>query len=201
MEEEFSTLKKTVLLSRCFPLIPGWGLCWRTEVIKKVMKGGVGTLLRLRQKALIVQGRRLAQKVVDHCIFCKKAKAQVCQQVMGDLPEERSRPASPFQFISVDLFGPYLVRDNVRKRTSMKVWGIVFCCMVSRAIHVDLASSMSAESFLMAYQRFTSVRGHPLKVWSDPGTNFIGARSVLDLRSQDTADLEEYAAQKGTNWT
>lgn len=153
-----------------------------------------------------MQGRRLAQKVVDQCILCKKAKARVCQQVMGDLPGERSRPGSPFQFISVDLFGPYLVRDNVRKRTSNKVWGIVFCCMVSRAIHVKLASSMSTESFLLAYQRFTSVKGHPLKVWSDPGTNFIGARSVMEdlyafLRSQETAGLEEYAAQKGTNWT
>lgn len=56
-----------------------------------------------------------------------------------------------------------------------------------------------------AYQRFTAIRGHPLKIWSDPRTNFIGARSLLKdiytfLRSQDTASLEEYAAKNGTSW-
>ncbi|XP_054634429.1 uncharacterized protein LOC129182392 [Dunckerocampus dactyliophorus] len=65
---------------------------------------------------------------------------------------------------------------------------------------------MSTESFLMAYQRFIAIRGHPLKVWSDPGTNFIGAKSLLGdlyafLKSQDRASLEEYAATNGTDWT
>ncbi|KAK5862062.1 hypothetical protein PBY51_017494 [Eleginops maclovinus] len=169
-------------------------------------EGVAGTLLRMRQKAWVIQGRRLAQKVVNQCIHCRKARAQVCQQVMGDLPVERSRPAAPFQFISVDLFGPYLVRDDIKKRVSMKVWGVVFCCMASRALHIDLASSLSTESFLMAYQRFAAIRGHPLKVWSDPGTNFVGARSLLEdlytfLQSQDTASLEEYAVKNGTSWT
>ncbi|KAL2085037.1 hypothetical protein ACEWY4_020555 [Coilia grayii] len=135
-------------------------------------EGVAGTLLRMRRKAWIIQGRRLAQKVVNQCIHCRKARAQVCQQVMGDLPVERSRPAAPFQFTSVDLFGPYLVRDDVKRRVSMKVWGVIFSCMASWALHVDLATSMSTESFLMTYQRFTAIRGHPLKVWSDPGTNF-----------------------------
>ena len=155
----------------------------------------------MRQKAWVIQGRRLVQKVVNQCIHCRKARAQVCQQVMGDLPVEMSRPAAPFQFVSIDLFGPYLVRDDIKRRVSMKVWGVIFCYMASRALHIDLASSMSTESFLMAYQRFVAIRGHPLKVWSDPGTNFVGARSLLDhlytfLQSQDTASLEEYAVKK-----
>lgn len=124
-----------------------------------------------------MQGRRTAQKVVNQCIHCRKARAEVCQQVMGDLPLERSRPAAPFKYTLVDLFGPYQVKDDIKRRVSMKVWGVIFCCMASRAIHIDLVNSMSTESFLMAYQRFTAIRGHPLKVWADPGTNFIGARS------------------------
>lgn len=48
-------------------------------------------------------------------------------------------------------------------------------------------------------------QNHPLKIWSDPGTNFIGARSLLKdiytfLWSQDTASLEEYAVKNGTSW-
>lgn len=90
--------------------------------------GVAGTLLRMRMKAWIIKGRIIARKVVDKCVVCKKAKTKTCQQIMGNLPEERSRPAAPFQFTSVDLFGPYQVKDDVKRGVSMKVWGVLFCC-------------------------------------------------------------------------
>ncbi|XP_060757415.1 methyltransferase-like protein 23 isoform X1 [Neoarius graeffei] len=168
--------------------------------------GAAGTLLWMRKRAWVIRGRILAQKAVDNCIICKKERARTCQQIMGDLPEERVNPAAPFQFTSVDLFGPYQVKDDVRRRASMKVWGVLFCCMSSRAIHVELANTLTTESFLLAYQRFTSIRGHPQKIWSDPGTNFIGAKPVLEemytyLRQLNKESLEEYAAKNGTCWT
>lgn len=131
-----------------------------------------GTLLRMRKKAWVVKGRRLAKKVVDSCVICRKARAKRCQQIMGDLPAERAEPAAPFEFTTLDLFGPYEVKDEVRKRVRLKVWGIVFCCMASRAIHTDIVSDQSAEGFLLAYQRFTALRGHPRRLWSDPRGKF-----------------------------
>ncbi|GAA6085470.1 uncharacterized protein LOC122145544 [Tachysurus ichikawai] len=66
-----------------------------------------GTLLRMRRKAWVLRGRKVAQKVVDRCIFCKKkGKARVCQQIMGKLSEERTRPAAPFEFIVIDFSDP-----------------------------------------------------------------------------------------------
>lgn len=97
--------------------------------------GVAGTLLWMRKKAWILRGRVIAQKVVDKCIVCKKARARTCWQIMGDLPKERSSPAAPFQFTSVDLFGPYQVKDDVKRRVNMNVWGVLFCCMSSRAIN------------------------------------------------------------------
>ncbi|XP_058503794.1 uncharacterized protein LOC131471311 [Solea solea] len=194
---------------RAVPLLPfqAWiSTLLAREAHSEGHEGVAGTLLRMRNKAWVIRGGIIAQKVVDKCIVCKKAKARTCQQIMGDLPEERTNPAAPFQFTSVDLFGPYLVKDDVKRRVSMKVWGVLFCCMSSRAIHVELANTLSTESFLLAYQRFTSVRGHPQKIWSDPGTNFIGAKPVLEevytyLRQQNNDSLEEYAGKNGTDWT
>lgn len=51
------------------------------------------------------------------------------------------------------------MKDDVKKRVTLKVWGVVFCCMASRASHTKLVNALSAEGFLMAYQRFTAVRG------------------------------------------
>lgn len=66
---------------------------------------------------------------------------------MGDLPQERTRHAAPFDFTAVDLFGHYQVKDDVKKQVTMKVLGVVFCCMASRAIHTELANTMSTEFF------------------------------------------------------
>ncbi|XP_041831483.1 uncharacterized protein LOC121633477 [Melanotaenia boesemani] len=169
-------------------------------------EGLAGTLLRMRSKAWVVKGKRVAKKVIDACVTCRKARAKLCQQIMSDLPPERSEPAAPFEFTTMDLFGPYDVRDEVKKRVRLKVWGIVFSCMASRAIHADIVSDMSSEGFLLAYQRFTSLRGHPSKVWSDPGTNFIGAKPALDdlykfLERLEGSEVEKEAAKHSTKWS
>ncbi|KAL1250805.1 hypothetical protein QQF64_018601 [Cirrhinus molitorella] len=50
---------------------------------------------------------------------------------------------------------------------------------IKRALHTDLVSDQSSKGFLLAYKRFTALRGHPKKLWSDPGNNFVGARPAL----------------------
>ncbi len=131
----------------------------------------------------------------------------MCKQIMSDLPPERIGPAAPFEFVTVDLFGPYEVKDEVKKRIRLKVWGIVYCCKASRAIHADIVRCcQSTEGFLLSYKRFTALRGHPKKVWSDPGSNFVGAKSALKdlyefLERVDKLKLEEEAVKHGTEWS
>ena len=168
-------------------------------------EGVAGTLLRMRKRAWVVQGPRLARKIVDSCIHCRKCKAKLCSQVMSDLPSVRTGPAAPFEYTTLDLFGPYTVRDGVRRRTKKKVWGVVFSCMASRAIHADLVEDLSTEGFLKTYQRFTALRGHPRKLWSDQGTNFVGARPALEDLYSFLAGIDKEAVQRravvaGTDW-
>ena len=44
---------------------------------------------------------------------------------MGKLPIERLKPAPPFFHSMVDLFGPYSVKGEVNKRSTMKVYGVI----------------------------------------------------------------------------
>lgn len=78
--------------------------------------------------------------------------------------------------------------------------------MVSRAVHAELVNAMSTEAFLLAYHRFTAIRGHPKKIWSDPGTNFVGAKPVLEemygyFDKLDKTVVEKAAANNGTTFT
>ena len=169
-------------------------------------EGVAGTLLRIRNKAWIIQGPRVARNVIDSCVHCRKRRAKMCRQVMSDLPKERTTPAAPFEFTTLDLFGPYTIRDGVRRRTSKKAWGVVFSCMASRAVHADIVEDLSTEGFLKTYQRFTALRGHPRKLWSDHGTNFIGAKPILKelyefLASIDKGKVQKKTAESGTDWT
>ena len=51
--------------------------------------------------------------------------------------------------------------------------------MSSRAVHLEVANSMTADSFISAYRRFVGHHGPIRQIRSDQGTNFVGARNEL----------------------
>lgn len=52
--------------------------------------------------------------------------------------------------------------------------------MATKAVHLELITSLSTEDFLLALKRFISRRGNPSVIYSDNGTNFVGARNQLN---------------------
>ena len=48
-----------------------------------------------------------------------------------------------------------------------------------RVVYIEVAHTLEADSFICAYQRFTSRRGKPREINSDDGTNFTGADRQL----------------------
>lgn len=124
------------------PILPfeAWLSTLLARKAHKDHNGVAGTLLKMRRKAWVVKGQRIAQKVVENCFSFPAVHAKRCHQIMGDLPPERTEPSAPFKYTTVDLFGPYQVKDDVKKRVSLKVWGVVFSCMASRAIHTEMVN-------------------------------------------------------------
>ena len=96
---------------------------------------------------------------------------------MADLPECRlTAPNKPFKFSGMDYLGPLRYRQS---RSECKAWGLLFTCMSTRCIHVELVTSLGLKSFLMAFSRFTNLRGSVDTVFSDNGSTFIGASNRL----------------------
>lgn len=93
----------------------------KTGVPLLTYEGVAGTLLQVRSRAWLVQGRRVTRNIIDSCIHCRKIKMKMCKEVMSELPLERIEPAALFEFTALDLYGPYVIRDTVRRRAKMKV--------------------------------------------------------------------------------
>ena len=110
------------------------------------------------------------------CVKCRKLRSQVLQQKMADLPAQRVNEFPPFTYCGVDCLGPFLVKDG---RKTLKRYGILFTCLACHAIHVEVASSLSTDSFLNALRRFQAIRGPVRELHCDRGTNFVGASNEL----------------------
>ena len=98
-------------------------------------------------------------------------------QKMADLPFDRTKEAPTFTYTGLDAFGPWYIRD-VRK--SAKRYGIIFTCMASRAIHLEIVNTMETDSFMNALRRFMCRQGNVRQLRSDRGSNFIRAKGELD---------------------
>ena len=101
-------------------------------------------------------------------------------QLLGQLPIERITPSSAFDKGGVDYAGPLLVKyGHVRKSTQIKTYICGFVCLAVKAVHLELVSDLSTEAFLSCLRRFISRRGLPTLMWSDNGTNFVGAEKEI----------------------
>lgn len=85
----------------------------------------------------------------------------------------------------------------------VKAWIVVFVCMKTRAVHLELVNDLTSSSFIECYERFVNRRGPCYKLYSDNGTSFIGAekeiaRAFKRWREDGTVDR---IASRGTHWT
>ncbi|XP_062709061.1 uncharacterized protein LOC134288382 [Aedes albopictus] len=118
---------------------------------------------------------------------------------MGQLPLARLTPyVRAFTFVGLDYFGPLTVRVG---RANAKRWVALFTCLTTRAVHLEVAASLSTESCKQAIRRFIARRGAPQEIYSDQGTNFQGVSSELSkqLRSVNES-LAPTITNQRTQW-
>ncbi|KAJ8913967.1 hypothetical protein NQ315_008958 [Exocentrus adspersus] len=68
-----------------------------------------------------------------------------------------------------------------------KVWVCIFTYAVYRAVYLELVLSLSTHRFMQAFRRFVARRTRPRMMYSDNGTNFVGAKDALSQKPRDAA--------------
>ncbi len=142
---------------------------------------GISTLISILGHAYFIPGlRSFLKRLSKRCATCRRANAQPIAQQMGLLPSVRTTPSPPFTSVGVDFAGPFQLKMGyTRKPVMFKAYCCLFICLSSKAVHLEVCTSLETEEFLAAFQRFCDRRGTPHSVYSDNGSNFVGAKAEL----------------------
>ena len=167
---------------------------------KEFHAGAKHTLCQLRQRFWVLCGLQAAKSAVSKCIRCQKLRKKPCEQKMAPLPAFRVSTNGPFYNSGVDLMGPFLVKLN--GRANHKVWIAVFTCMESRAVHTEAVFKIDADSAINAIIRFKSRRPGVKNMYSDRGTNFVAANSILRKELEElNQSTSTRLMEEGIEWS
>ena len=113
----------------------------------------------------VVLALRAILRATERCCFvCRKRKARTLDPMMSELPDNR-----PFSNCDVHYFGLFYVTIH---RTSDTRWAFVETTLV---VHIENVPSMNTGSCVMGIERLFARHSTPSVVWSDNGTNLVGA--------------------------
>lgn len=191
------TTKRPIILSRNHPLTRLIVLhyhkicCHQNEDM---------TICEIRRTFWVSNLRVIVRQIKRSCLFCKIQTAKPETPLMGQLPRDRLTPhIRPFSFTGVDYFGPVMVKVG---RNREKRWIALFTCLTIRAVHLEIASDLSTDSFIICLRNFMNIRGLPVRVRSDNGSNFVGMRGELTSCSAllDQEAIKNELSMKGIEW-
>lgn len=158
-------------------------------------------LAKLRTKFWVIKANSLVRITCRECLICRKLLGRPSETLMADLPRDRlTGDLPPFTDVALDYFGPYIITHG---RKTEKRYGVIFSCLASRAIHIEIAHSLTTSSFIQALRRFTCRRGNVKSLRSDNGTNLTGANKELkdSIKNWNTNSINNWCLQTDIKWT
>ncbi|XP_043219625.1 uncharacterized protein LOC122380499 isoform X1 [Amphibalanus amphitrite] len=95
-----------------------------------------------------------------------------------------------------------LERSLSRDPTRAARYILLITCLATRALHLELVSSMDTDGFLMAFRRFVARRGRPRVVWSDNGSNLVAGEKELKvcLDEWNQEKIVDELSQRQIDW-
>ncbi|XP_062538804.1 uncharacterized protein LOC134207100 [Armigeres subalbatus] len=174
--------------------------------LKLLHGGNAMTLSVVRDEFWPLNGRKAVRSAIRSCYQCCKANPRPIKQPIGQLPIPRVTANEAFVCTGVDYCGPVFLKPTHRKAAACKCYICVFVCLSTKAVHLELVSDLSTPAFLMALDRFVWRRNKPQHLYSDNGTNFIGAKNALHHLYQmlqpgpDNDKITKHLAENNIQW-
>jgi transposase InsO family protein len=163
--------------------------------------GKNSTLAVIREKFWIPGISSVLKSLISKCVICRRYQSPPLHQKMANLPSERLElDDPPFTRVGMDYFGPFELKSG---RSTVKRYGVIFTCLNTRAVHLEVSFSLDTDSCIDAVRRFIARRGKPKFIRSDNGTNLVGAEKELReaIKTWNVNQIHSHLSQSGIEWT
>ena len=178
-----------------------------SEHLRLLHAGPTLVMSTLSQRYHIIGGRQLVRFLLRECIICRRDRAKPQPQLLGQLPLDRVTPGIVFERVGLDYAGPINIKyGHVRKPVVVKAYISVFVSLSVKAVHLEVVSDLSTDAFIAALRHFVARRGKPTHIWSDHGSNFVGAdrelREMYQFMKQERAKtvISKFCSTQGICW-
>ena len=159
--------------------------------------GTNGTVTYIRQSYWVPAARQCVRSILKQCVICNKLCGNHYKTPdPPPLPKHRVQAMEPFTVTAIDFTGALYIRTPNGEN---KVYVCLFTCASSRAIHLEVVTDLSEETFLQPFRRFSSRKSLPRLVVSDNASTFMAASDDLKaLFESDT--VKESLGNQDIDW-
>ena len=111
---------------------------------------------------------------VLHAVNAKQVpSSQFCPIYLSNVLDTSNQPLIIQVWITLERF-------TLRFAKALKKDGkFLFTCLTTRTVHLEIVLSLDTSSCVMGIERFIARPGTSSTIWSDIGTNFVGAEKEL----------------------
>ena len=90
----------------------------------------------------IIGGSSTVGTYTSRCVLCRKLQGLLSEQKMADSPADRL-DFCPIYVLRRGLF--WMIKERM---SDLKRYGVLFTCLASRAIHLEMIISLTTDSFI-----------------------------------------------------
>ena len=160
--------------------------------------GVANTMATVRDVYWIPQLRSRVKKVINDCSVCKVFRTQPFgPAATAPLPSFRTECSRPFETNGIDFAGPLTYK--ISKKEQGKCYILIFTCATSRALHLEVTKSQTAEEFKAKLNSFIARRTRPERIVSDNGAAFKTTAAMIKKIRKSEA-LQDYLARQQITW-
>ena len=143
--------------------------------------------------------RQAIKKSLHTFLPCKIAKTPFGQEREAPMLTYIDTAFSPFQVTGIDFHGPLSAKG---KPLGLKCYISLFTCATVRAVHLEICSDLTTDTFLLTFQGFIGRRGLPHTIYTDNAQTFQAANRELTefWKALSATETHRLVAQYGITW-
>lgn len=145
--------------------------------------GKYSVLAELRKRFYIPSCFSFVRKILRSCVTCRRFNSRSVELNQNDYRTFRTDPSTvPFRNIFIDYLGPITITIRDQKT---KVYLLLFTCLYSRAVNLQICLDLTVGNFLRAFQLHIFKYGLPSLCLSDLGSQIVAGSKIITEHLSD----------------